>query len=258
MSNSSSALTLPPDLERSIFELAALRTHRVTIPKLMRVAWRVKHWLEPLLYHTLVFGTADPIDDQLVELDTLPVCHLYCSDENCAWARQEHNWEDYEGLATLPHFTHLASNSYATIPFATRLLDERRALYAYRAEMATLSINLRFVMMAEVLMAEDGKRGILTGSDFWMCADDFIRNGGRARFPVVSRSSVDIFTSRQLVSVSLSEVAFRPTSLLRTLSSADHGYITRLRPDGETAQTAQGQDSSTPPPPGSFMPPFVA
>ncbi|KAJ6563379.1 hypothetical protein DFH09DRAFT_1159036, partial [Mycena vulgaris] len=35
----------------------------VSVPKLMRVAWRVKHWLEPLLYRTLVMMSyATPID----------------------------------------------------------------------------------------------------------------------------------------------------------------------------------------------------
>ncbi|KAJ7662811.1 hypothetical protein DFH06DRAFT_1325161 [Mycena polygramma] len=53
------APNLPLDLERHIFELAAL-TRPVCIPKLMRVAWRVKHWVEPLLYRTL-FISHNPI-----------------------------------------------------------------------------------------------------------------------------------------------------------------------------------------------------
>ncbi|KAJ7745746.1 hypothetical protein B0H16DRAFT_1558087 [Mycena metata] len=50
---------LPPELEREIFEFAAL-SQPVTIPKLMLVAWHVKEWVEPLLYRTIVFD--DPID----------------------------------------------------------------------------------------------------------------------------------------------------------------------------------------------------
>ncbi|KAJ7461205.1 hypothetical protein FB451DRAFT_490457 [Mycena latifolia] len=42
----------PPELERQIFEVSAL-SRRVSIPKLMLVAWRVKEWLEPLLYRTV-------------------------------------------------------------------------------------------------------------------------------------------------------------------------------------------------------------
>ncbi|KAJ7657273.1 hypothetical protein DFH06DRAFT_1473260 [Mycena polygramma] len=52
--------SLPPELERQIFEMAA-RSRPTSIPRLMRVAWRVKHWLEPLLYHTLIFNM-NPID----------------------------------------------------------------------------------------------------------------------------------------------------------------------------------------------------
>ncbi|KAJ7445105.1 hypothetical protein FB451DRAFT_1293379 [Mycena latifolia] len=40
---------LPPDLEREIFEICAL-ARPVTIPGLMLVAWRVKKWVEPLLF----------------------------------------------------------------------------------------------------------------------------------------------------------------------------------------------------------------
>ncbi|KAJ6483527.1 hypothetical protein C8R47DRAFT_564322 [Mycena vitilis] len=44
---------LPPELERCIFELAALAS-RKDIPKYLRVAHRVHVWIEPLLYNTLV------------------------------------------------------------------------------------------------------------------------------------------------------------------------------------------------------------
>ncbi|KAJ6452080.1 hypothetical protein C8R45DRAFT_86919 [Mycena sanguinolenta] len=44
---------LPPELERAIFEIAAVSRPRV-IPKFMLVALRVKIWVEPLLYRTLL------------------------------------------------------------------------------------------------------------------------------------------------------------------------------------------------------------
>ncbi|KAJ7620105.1 hypothetical protein FB45DRAFT_929482 [Roridomyces roridus] len=44
---------LPPELERVIFELAAY-TRPLSIPRLMLVAWRVKAWVEPLLYRVLL------------------------------------------------------------------------------------------------------------------------------------------------------------------------------------------------------------
>ncbi|KAF7369467.1 hypothetical protein MVEN_00276400 [Mycena venus] len=44
---------LPPELERAVFETAAY-TRPLSIPKFMLVAWRVKIWLEPLLFQTIV------------------------------------------------------------------------------------------------------------------------------------------------------------------------------------------------------------
>ncbi|KAF7303465.1 hypothetical protein MIND_00575300 [Mycena indigotica] len=47
------SVCLPPELERKIFE-AAVGDRAKDIPNLMLVAWRVKHWLEPLLYRSLI------------------------------------------------------------------------------------------------------------------------------------------------------------------------------------------------------------
>ncbi|KAJ7648795.1 hypothetical protein DFH06DRAFT_1135599 [Mycena polygramma] len=47
---------LPTELERHIFELVAL-SRTVAIPTLVRVAQRVKIWIEPLLYRTIVVNT---------------------------------------------------------------------------------------------------------------------------------------------------------------------------------------------------------
>ncbi|KAF7377257.1 hypothetical protein MSAN_00146000 [Mycena sanguinolenta] len=48
-----SPVTLPADLERTIFEITAFAAPEC-IPRLVLVAWRVKIWLEPILYRTLV------------------------------------------------------------------------------------------------------------------------------------------------------------------------------------------------------------
>ncbi|KAJ7339058.1 hypothetical protein DFH08DRAFT_876067 [Mycena albidolilacea] len=48
---------LPQDLERRIFEIAAM-DRPVSIPKLMLVAWRAKDWLEPLLYRVVFLGSS--------------------------------------------------------------------------------------------------------------------------------------------------------------------------------------------------------
>ncbi|KAJ7473839.1 hypothetical protein B0H11DRAFT_2195509 [Mycena galericulata] len=58
---------LPLELEEAIFVLSAV-SRPVSIPNLILVAWRVKHWVEPLLYRTLVINAA-PIDD-------LPSCSV--------------------------------------------------------------------------------------------------------------------------------------------------------------------------------------
>ncbi|KAJ6472048.1 hypothetical protein C8R45DRAFT_1078177 [Mycena sanguinolenta] len=47
-------VTLPTELERTIFEITAFSAPEC-IPKLVLVAWRVKIWLEPILYRTLFF-----------------------------------------------------------------------------------------------------------------------------------------------------------------------------------------------------------
>ncbi|KAJ7879703.1 hypothetical protein B0H13DRAFT_1571256, partial [Mycena leptocephala] len=44
---------LPPELERIIFELAAF-VNPASMPSLLLVAPRVKIWIEPLLYETLI------------------------------------------------------------------------------------------------------------------------------------------------------------------------------------------------------------
>ncbi|KAJ7151894.1 hypothetical protein C8R43DRAFT_1004624 [Mycena crocata] len=46
---------LPLELERHIFETCA-RSQPICIPKLMLVAWRVKEWVEPLMYGTITLN----------------------------------------------------------------------------------------------------------------------------------------------------------------------------------------------------------
>ncbi|KAJ7138941.1 hypothetical protein C8R46DRAFT_1361499 [Mycena filopes] len=53
MSPDSTPPILPPELERRIFEICASSQFSV-IPRLMLVAWRVKDWVEPILYRTIM------------------------------------------------------------------------------------------------------------------------------------------------------------------------------------------------------------
>ncbi|KAJ7620245.1 hypothetical protein FB45DRAFT_148850 [Roridomyces roridus] len=55
----SSDPVFPPELERCIFEICAHQSP-VLITKLMLVAWRVKEWLEPILYRTILLGYTNP------------------------------------------------------------------------------------------------------------------------------------------------------------------------------------------------------
>ncbi|KAJ7141758.1 hypothetical protein C8R43DRAFT_1017141 [Mycena crocata] len=51
---------LPLELERLILETCA-RLYPLSIPKLMLVAWRVKEWIEPLLFNTIAIGRSGGI-----------------------------------------------------------------------------------------------------------------------------------------------------------------------------------------------------
>ncbi|KAJ6539431.1 hypothetical protein B0H19DRAFT_1179052 [Mycena capillaripes] len=55
MAKTNEPQTLPTELERAIFEIAA-PARPLSIPKFMLVAWRVTLWLEPLLYETIAVG----------------------------------------------------------------------------------------------------------------------------------------------------------------------------------------------------------
>ncbi|KAJ7177023.1 hypothetical protein C8R46DRAFT_1077991 [Mycena filopes] len=66
-----SASVLPLDLQREIFEICAY-SRPTLIPRLMLVAWNVKEWLEPLLYHTLCVESADEAASCLVVPDGIP------------------------------------------------------------------------------------------------------------------------------------------------------------------------------------------
>ncbi|KAF7351908.1 hypothetical protein MVEN_01152500 [Mycena venus] len=46
---------LPAELERQIFEISA-HSHPLSIPNFMLVAWRIKIWVEPLLYRIIVWS----------------------------------------------------------------------------------------------------------------------------------------------------------------------------------------------------------
>ncbi|KAK7051894.1 hypothetical protein R3P38DRAFT_2857620 [Favolaschia claudopus] len=69
LSSSQTQTVFPPELEQMIFEIAAY-SWRPMIPTLLLIAWRVKIWLEPLLYRTLIVAD-DRTDDSRLSLNTI-------------------------------------------------------------------------------------------------------------------------------------------------------------------------------------------
>ncbi|KAJ7151815.1 hypothetical protein C8R43DRAFT_483283 [Mycena crocata] len=66
----SAGYNFPPELEREIFEVAALMYPKM-IPNLLRVAHRVLLWIEPLLYRTIlipIFEAYDGASSQMLRL----------------------------------------------------------------------------------------------------------------------------------------------------------------------------------------------
>ncbi|KAF7304476.1 hypothetical protein HMN09_00849900 [Mycena chlorophos] len=64
---STSSPILPPELEHRIFYAAAYSAPYEAL-NLMLVAWRVKQWVEPLLYRNLVIGSRLPSSSQAIPL----------------------------------------------------------------------------------------------------------------------------------------------------------------------------------------------
>ncbi|KAJ6517303.1 hypothetical protein C8R47DRAFT_1086929 [Mycena vitilis] len=88
--------TFPPELEREIFEIAAL-LHRSSIPSLLRVARRVLSWIEPLLYRVVRLQESTPMSDALlIAMKSKPpdffrdaVRHLFLESIDCQWSGED-------------------------------------------------------------------------------------------------------------------------------------------------------------------------
>ncbi|KAJ6464485.1 hypothetical protein C8R45DRAFT_1024147 [Mycena sanguinolenta] len=68
--------TLPPELERQIFELAA-KLHPNKIPKFLRVARRVLQWLEPFLYNVVTVGPGRTLSAIVAASKSKPASFLH-------------------------------------------------------------------------------------------------------------------------------------------------------------------------------------
>ncbi|KAF7303476.1 hypothetical protein MIND_00576600 [Mycena indigotica] len=82
---------LPPELERTIFEMVAWQW-RGSIPPLLRVARRVKHWLEPILYETiLVTEDQDSVADVIYWHSTHEIKSLIAQRDPASFSALVHN-----------------------------------------------------------------------------------------------------------------------------------------------------------------------
>ncbi|KAJ7445066.1 hypothetical protein FB451DRAFT_1568205 [Mycena latifolia] len=107
---------LPPDLAREILEICAL-SRPVIIPRLMLVAWRVKNWVEPLLYRIVCTTNTPPVLDSLPQfsshvllraLEDKPADFLATSVRYLyLWPRREHHRANME--VVLPACTGVTS-----------------------------------------------------------------------------------------------------------------------------------------------------
>jgi hypothetical protein len=136
----------------------------------------------------------------------LPLKHLYCRHQdlftskpiNCpSLSHITHlelfggipliKWDDTQkGLAALQFLTHLALNDgFDGLPFARSVLDTCKSIQALillytnvvsDTEVGTLADDSRFVIMSldDKSYIEDWQHGVLTGGDYWACADAFI------------------------------------------------------------------------------------
>ncbi|KAJ7159373.1 hypothetical protein C8R43DRAFT_994518 [Mycena crocata] len=271
---------LPLELERRIFEISALSRPTV-IPQLIRVAWRVKQWVEPLLYRTLCIGATsidgfpinglprctlanfrgiartksaaflrDSIRNVMVnvhhedytvveavialcsgienlflyntlgyplaaDLDGLPLRHYYgdmrfeletVNGAQAVFTNITHlelfnglyvddvvaTSAQYHVLGYLPRLTHLAFDVLLDLPTYSILLESCKLLTALlillrpplsHTEMDVVATDPRFVMMPLDNYVEDWQRGVLTGADFWACADEFIAQRKSGEIP---------------------------------------------------------------------------
>ncbi|KAK7018214.1 hypothetical protein R3P38DRAFT_3399097 [Favolaschia claudopus] len=129
---------LPPELERVIFEVVAMSDAR-DIPILMRVAWRVKHWVQPLLYRTIVIlwieNASKKYDfpvisvrillDMVTRKQSLPL-RQFCREMFWDTEERENEEDDFERiLAACPNITNLffypMKNTAQYIPMLNRM-----------------------------------------------------------------------------------------------------------------------------------------
>ncbi|KAJ7241571.1 hypothetical protein C8J57DRAFT_1526720 [Mycena rebaudengoi] len=200
--------SLPFDLEREIFEMAANR-YPETIPALLLVAQRVLQWIEPIFYRTLVFKAKSPRDPAASWPESAKWAKYV--QNMLIWAAASHGdfalllpalekmqlrqlTVDLQGLfelnfAELPALTHLCLSAHSTIGLISFTLANCSRLHmlvtmfkGLRYCKTRLPIDdPRFVVMSLSLekSMEDWKFGAKGGRDFWFHAEKFVASRRR-------------------------------------------------------------------------------
>ncbi|KAJ7131494.1 hypothetical protein C8R43DRAFT_956995 [Mycena crocata] len=179
---------IPLGHERHIVEMLAV-SHPISIPTLMLVAARVKEWLEPLLYRTLVIGCATleefpPCNAQrLLAIEPAPTLDFVRNIVAQSLRRDviellftacpnvvNINFQGRRprvGVAALPRLTHLAFDGLFAAPLSAQLLDTCKALRA----LVHLDV---FGDATDLVTGIDDPRFVVMPLDFWAHSDAFI------------------------------------------------------------------------------------
>ncbi|KAJ7671208.1 hypothetical protein B0H17DRAFT_1085256 [Mycena rosella] len=142
---------LPPDLERDIFELDALENRR-SVPRLLRVARRVKLWIEPLLYRVVFLSEGKAYPHGKVESDSenivfTPLIMAAAIEQHPAWFFHTHARHLY-----------IDCGAYSDPPTSIRFMDrdpmtpgERPGTPQERASMLAACTGVINVMLLNIL-----------------------------------------------------------------------------------------------------------
>ncbi|KAJ7816012.1 hypothetical protein B0H13DRAFT_2293217 [Mycena leptocephala] len=204
--------TLTIDLEREVFEISALSRPK-SIPTLMLVAWRVKTWVEPLLYRTIVVWrsarfapTPAPIEGHptFYRRTLIPIIkskptsffrdsvrHLLIHqipEDDTEGQSILNDLELWCGLALIPNLTHLAFNGLNFLPVWPTLLencpllqllicfwdgDDGLIIVAADKDGDKVRRDPRFVLTRCEEFEKDWQLGAHTGADYWVRAEAF-------------------------------------------------------------------------------------
>ncbi|KAJ7213780.1 hypothetical protein C8J57DRAFT_288477 [Mycena rebaudengoi] len=162
----------PPELEREIFEMAAIDIPQ-SMPQLVRVARRVCVWIEPLLYRTLIV-TAPWSDALRLAIEIHPA-------KSAKYLRDFLAWGYYSDKEWPLRILSLCSG-----------IRNLTLFYANSAMVTALEV-MELRRLSVVLLdlideyAKDWKVGVEGGRDFWVRAELFVAKRKHGEIQPASR-----------------------------------------------------------------------